>query len=103
MLSPRLRMESVEGASGSYCVKQKIPRLCESLEYGRGMGGDSIPTLPGALGEYSWKQPEQGLPGREHRDWEVPGCCGKRAGLSALGGMGGESRNVPECSFMMEP
>lgn len=67
------------------------------------MGGDATPPFPGALGEYSWKQLEQGLPGREHRDWEVPGCCGKRAGLSALGGMRVERQNVPECSFVMEP
>lgn len=106
MLSPRPRPESVEasqGASASNWMRQKDPRLYESLAYGRrwehsqtfpkgavpAQGGDPIPPFPGALWECCWKQLEQGLLGREYRDWEVPGCCGKRAGLSVLGGMEG--------------
>ena len=58
-------------------------------------GGDPVTPLPGTLWECCWKQLEQGLLGGEYRNWEVPGCCGKRAGLSALGGIGGESWNVP--------
>lgn len=57
-------------------------------------GGDAIPPFPGALWESRWKQLEQGSPAREYRDWEVPGWCGKRAGLSVLGGMGDESQNI---------
>lgn len=47
-------------------------------------GGDPNLPFPEALWECCWKRLEQGLLGREQRDGEVPGYCGKRAGLSAL-------------------
>lgn len=47
-------------------------------------GGDPVLPFPGALWEHCWKQPEWGLVGGRHGDWEVPGCCGKRVGCRAL-------------------
>lgn len=47
------------------------------------------PTFPrGALGILLETAGER-IAREEQRDWEVPGCCGKRAGLNALGEMEG--------------
>lgn len=120
ILSPKPRLESVEGFSGGCWAptgcRPRTTRFSESLEYGRGTEGfpdfskENLragrrpgPTFPKSPLGMLLEAAGSGIAGRETRELGSARMLWEEGWTQGPGGMEGENWNVPESSSLTEP